>query len=163
MLLLMNTFKLVVLFSLVLVFSSCKKIPGISNIDIVTHVNLLDQKGQSLFAPNGSVNRYNITVHFVKNGKAVLFRQSNLDAADGFLLKDKDTILSLFPNIDIEETLPVTIIKFGTYAADTIKCEVERTNGGNNKSIVKVWLNNVVQFDRKNKIGGVGRMLTIVK
>ncbi len=154
--------KLFAVLCFIILFLSCKTPGGGTYIDVGIHISLVDQHGQNLFAPTGPITKNDITISYLIDGKEVVYNEPHLDAAKGFRFIDDKTI-SIMPNTDKKEEFPITIIKFGNFNTDVIKCEVERKRGNAYVSIVKVWHNNVVKYDVKNGLYSQMRAMTIVK
>lgn len=158
----MNISRLSILFGFLCLFLSCQTPGGGTYIDISIEISLVDQHGQNLFAPTGPITKNDITISYLIDGKEVVYNEPHLDAAKGFSFIDDKTI-RILPNTDKKEKFPITIIKFGNFNADVIKCEVERKRGNAYTSIVKVWHNNVLKYDVKNGLFSQMRAMTIVK
>ncbi|RZK56494.1 MAG: hypothetical protein EOO91_12010 [Pedobacter sp.] len=155
----MKNINIVLLFATIMLFSFCKK-PGPIIISNSVDIRLVNQQSQNLLTPPTTLNESNIDVFYLSNGNATLFYKSSADFPKGFKIFNPDgqESLKLFSN-DADEDFPVTIIKFGTYKADTLKCQVSRKN--NSRIMNKLWLNGVLKFDAENRIGS--ESITIVK
>lgn len=121
---------------------------------------MVNQQSQNLLTPPTALNESNIDVFYVKNGTASLFYKSSASFPKGFKIfkPDGQESLKLFLN-DADEDFPLTIIKFSSYTADTIKCQVLRKN--NSIIMNKLWLNGTLKFDAENHIGS--ESITIIK
>jgi hypothetical protein len=91
-----------------------------------------------------------------------LFYRGNFDYPRGYaLLEDAngEKYLRLFLNTQGE--LPVTLIQFNDTDIDTIECEFIRKNG--NINCAKIWYNDVLEWNVKDKNSSENREITIIK
>lgn len=134
-----------------IIFISCKKTSDFSYTkDIKIEILLSDNEGFDLFDPESYTyfNKDSIKIFYIINGVEVEINNTLLDPPRNFYVNYTRGRfrLQLFPNHDISEEFPITLIKFNQTATDTVRCSYER----NSSSITctKVWYNSNLAWEK---------------
>jgi hypothetical protein len=134
---------------------------------IDTYIDIIVQNsaGQNLLVNTtpGFINPDSIRLQYLINDSKIDVNYANLDhPRNVFLITEPPVRIRLFPNDTKSDAYPVTYILWNSSDRDTVKCHVQRTNGGNTERVDQVWFNGVQDFPN-NGIPQPGRAFTIVK
>ncbi len=129
---------------LLLFMGSCKKTSNYSFIkDIKIEILLTDESGEDLFNPESYTfyNKDSIRIYYLINNEPVEIYNPRMEAPRNFYVNYSQGRfrLQLYPNYELSEELPVTILYWNSHDTDTLKCGFIR----NSNTIVctKIWYN----------------------
>jgi len=136
------------------------------NYEADIFLKVQDSNGKDLLAPdNGIIDSKSIKIFYLtSNDVKQEVNKPNLDSPKGYRVitqamdNSSDYKIQLFLNTDYinPQNLSYTYVKWNESSTDVIKAEFKRS--GNNLSVVKVWVNDVVKWDLSSD-----RAITIVK
>jgi len=126
------------------IFISCKKTSDFSYTkDIKIEILLSDDEGFDLFDPESYPYYYpdSIKIFYIINELEVEINNPLLNPPRNFYVNYASSRyrLQLFPNHEVSEEFPITLIKFNKTITDTIRCGYERNT--NSITCTKVWYN----------------------
>jgi hypothetical protein len=148
-----------------------------TNVDIVTHIAVLDDQGRNLLDPltPGFFKKEDIRIYYLRNGvREEVFHENytwprNFDVIQNDLVQYAMVLVPDEGSSDKEIT--TTLIKWNDLDEDTLKTEMIRFETTVNvTSISKIWFNDELLYDDKingksqwGTSGFVERLITITK
>ena len=150
------------LLSILCGFSCKKSTDNAVVIDAIVNIQIVDGQNKNLIGEASSVYFNDLKIYYLIDENKELFYRGNFDYPRGYaLLEDAngEKYLRLFLNTQGE--LPVTLIQFNDTDIDTIECEFIRKNG--NINCAKIWYNDVLEWNIKDKNSSENREITIIK
>lgn len=133
------------------IFTSCKKTSNFSYTkDIKIEILLSDDEGFDLFNPESYTYYYpdSIKIFYIINDLEVEINNPLLTPPRNFYVNYASGRyrLQLFPNHEVSEEFPVTLIKLNKTITDTVRCGYERNPGS--ITCTKVWYNSDIVWQR---------------
>lgn len=131
--------------------TACKKTSNFTYTkDIKIEILLSDNEGFDLFDPESYTYYYpdSIKVFYIINDLEVEINNPLLTPPRNFYVNYASGRyrLQLFPNHEVSEEFPVTLIKLNKTITDTVRCGYERNPGS--ITCTKVWYNSDIVWQR---------------
>lgn len=143
---------------LLILSNSCVK-PGCCTF-ISTHFNfyVVDEQGNDLLDPESTspINLQTIKVYYLLNGTKTEINRGNLDAPRMYSVSPPEGNrnkynITLFLNDEDPANITTTYFEWDKDTTDVFKAEVSRKK--NNSIVTKVWLNDILVWDKSTADG----------
>lgn len=139
---------------ILVVFASCSKDSG-SQVIVSTRVDISIKNvdGIDLLDPENDISfkESDIEIFYLVDDEPIVCNQPSMDYSKGFVIykHQLEYRIRVFPNDNVSDNYPITIIKWNDSINDTLKCDIERKE--NSTISQKIWFNEKLVWDISNE------------